>query len=287
MTSTFNPSALPPTLDTQVHFKVSVCTGQHLGDRVEQQDRITVMAHPRYKGMMLAVVADGMGGRTGGAMAAQQVVASAKSVFELYTHEDSTPEKLLEQIVVDAHTVIKLIAISAEKDPHSTIVVFLLMPSGQAYWIHVGDSRLYHFSGPILNQRTVDHSYVQQLVKQGRITEAEAANHQLSNLLTSSLGTAEMPQFSLSRLDCVQPGDSFLLCSDGLWHYFSERELGYIMAANPPRAASEFLINTCRTRAKGTGDNVSLVIVKIEEPDPEKVAAAERAARQATARKLT
>ena len=69
----------------------------------------------------------------------------------------------------EAHIVIKLTAISAEQEPHSTLAAFLINPAGDCHWVHAGDSRIYHFHGGQLVKRTMDHSYVQTLVDRGEI----------------------------------------------------------------------------------------------------------------------
>ena len=112
--------------------------------------------------------------------------------------------------------------------------------------------------------RTVDHSYVQRLVDRGEIGEADAVHHPNANVLVGCLGSEADPPISLQTLVRVQPGDVFMACSDGLWHYFTPEELAAVLDALTPREATEFLIEKARLRAQGTGDNLSLVIVKIE-----------------------
>jgi serine/threonine protein phosphatase PrpC len=247
-------------------FKLAACTAQHIGDRGEQQDRVGIFQSRRMPGSALFVVADGMGGKTGGAMAAQQVMTTAKSLFEEFSPVNESVDTLLRQIVLEAHTVIKLSALSSEKEPHSTIVALLLQPE-RADWAHVGDSRLYRFLESELLERTVDHSYVEQLIAEGKIRPEEAQSHRLSNLLTSALGTAKLPQISLGGTDSIAVGECYLLCSDGLWHYFSDAELGTILSTEAPRVASEHLIQLTRERARGAGDNCTMAIVRLEVPD--------------------
>ena len=160
--------------------------------------------------------------------------------------------------------------ISAEKEPHSTMVVLILTPTGSAHWAHVGDSRLYRFSGPNFAERTIDHSFVESMVAQGKFTPEQAKNHRLSNILVNVLGSMrDDPFVTLGRLDGLKPGDAFLLASDGLWHYFSDEELGAAIAMNSPRGASEMLIRKARERAEGMeADNCSLAIVKLIAPPP-------------------
>jgi serine/threonine protein phosphatase PrpC len=112
--------------------------------------------------------------------------------------------------------------------------------------------------------RTIDHSYVQRLIDEGQITEDEANTHAQSNLLTGCLGTQQDPPLTLARIERLEPGDTMLACSDGLWHYFTPKELGAIVNALAPRDASEMLVTKARQRARGGGDNLSLALVRVE-----------------------
>lgn len=252
-------------------YKIEAGTGQHIGDRKEQQDRTALFAAERAPGYMMAVVADGMGGLSGGALAAEQVIRTAKQAFDLFSPQTDDVEKMLVTIAHDAHTIIKLTAISSEKKPHSTMVILVITPDRTAVWAHVGDSRLYRFDGPNCIERTIDHSYVETLVKEGKLSREEAPHHHLANVLVNALGSHEnQPEVTVRRYDGLKTGDSFLLCTDGLWHYFSEAELGAAVAMNSPRQASELLINKARERASGgSGDNCTLAIVKLAAADVE------------------
>lgn len=249
-------------------YRLTASTGIHKGDRDYQQDQVTVLSHPRVKGCLLAVLADGMGGRSGGRKASDQVMMTARQLFERYDPATDDPQVMLKQLLNEAHTVIKLIAISSEQEPHSTIAAFLLNPAGDCYWIHAGDSRIYHFRGNQLVKRTLDHSYVQLLVDRGEITSEQAQNHPKSNILVSCLGSDNAPSISLHHIPQMNAGDILMACSDGVWHYFNDIELGDVLSTLAPREATEFLIEKARARARGTGDNLSMVVVKFE-PLPE------------------
>jgi serine/threonine protein phosphatase PrpC len=249
-------------------YRISASTGIHKGDRDYQQDQVTLLSHARVNGCVLAVVADGMGGRSGGRKASDQVMLTARQLFERFDPVNDDPAKLLLQIVQEAHMVIRLTAISSEQEPHSTIAAFLILPSGECRWAHAGDSRIYHFNQGNMLKRTRDHSYVQALVDRGEITEEEANRHPKSNILLGCLGTERDPPTSTHLISRLRPGDVFMACSDGLWHYFTDAELGASLAALVPREATEFLIEKARNRARGGGDNLCLVVVKLESLEP-------------------
>jgi len=245
-------------------FRLSAATGIHRGDRQYQQDQVQVFSHPRHGSILMAVVADGMGGKSGGRKAADQVIMTARQLFERFSPEDERADELLEQLVAEAHLMIKLTALSTEEEPHSTLAAFLVGADRRCHWVHSGDSRIYHFRGPNLIKRTLDHSYVQRLIDEGKITEAEATVHPQSNLLTGCLGTVQDPVPTLEVVERLEIGDTLMCCTDGLWHFFNPREIGTVLHSLPPREAAELLINKARQRSHGGGDNLSLAVVRVD-----------------------
>lgn len=224
---------------------------------------MAILPHPKGGGVALAVVADGMGGHTGGVIAAQQVIHTARDNLERFSARTESARVLLESSLNEAHTLIKASRFINEKDPHSTAVMLLLQP-GRVSWAHCGDSRFYHFRGDRLLFRSTDHSYVEQLVVQGKITPEQALVHPNRNILLTSLGGVETPKVAFGEAEGLQAGDTFLLCSDGLWAYFTEQELAWaIDGAASAREASELLIGRARSICKGDGDNISLAILKL------------------------
>ena len=244
---------------------IDACMAQHQGDRKEQQDRLAILAHPSRKACVFAVVADGMGGHEGGAQAAELVLTTARDCFNDYVPgAPSVGMSLLINSMRSAHKAIHASRFQSEKDPHSTAVMLLLQP-GNLCWAHCGDSRFYRFRGADLLERTVDHSYVEYLLANGKITPRQAIDHPQQNLLLTSLGGEEEPVVASGETSETQAGDTFVLCSDGLWAYFKEDELGRIVAGNSARTACEMLIAGARERAQGMGDNVSVVVIKLVE----------------------
>ncbi|MFV0678886.1 PP2C family protein-serine/threonine phosphatase [Ottowia sp.] len=245
-------------------YRLNAATGIHKGDRPYQQDQVALFAHPRINGCVMGVVADGMGGRTGGRKASDQVLLTSRQLFEHFSPDSEDASALLRQIGEESHMVIRMTAVAAEQEPHSTLAAFLIAPGGECHWLHTGDSRLYHFRGSTLVRRTKDQSYVQAMVDAGEMTPDEAAVHPKSNVLLGCLGTEDDPKLDAHIIPQLQVGDSLLACTDGLWHYFTDEELGSVLHSLPPRDASEFLIDKARVRAAGAGDNLSLAIVRVE-----------------------
>src|SRR6476619_987457 len=182
-------------------YRLSATTGLHRGDRAYQQDQVQVLPHARVPGCVMVVLADGMGGKSGGRKAADQVLLTAQQLFERYAPNRDVPAEALKQLVMEAHLMIKLTAITSEEEPHSTVAAFIISPSRECDIIHAGDSRVYHFRGAEMMSRTVDHSFVQRLVDEGQLSEEEANNHPQSNLLTGCLGTLADPPLTTGHVD--------------------------------------------------------------------------------------
>lgn len=248
-------------------YKIEAATGQHIGGRKEQQDRVALLAAPRAPGYVMAILADGMGGISGGSMAAEQVIHCAKLLFDEFSPLTHNVPSMLNTLLMEAHTLVKLTGISARTNPHSTLVMLVLTPEKKAIWAYAGDSRLYRFRGPNCAEHTVDHSLVQQMIAEGKISQEELQRHPLSNVLTNGIGGSTSPYLTFGEYDGLRPGDSFMLCSDGLWAYFSKEELAAMVGVNTPRQASVNLINKANERANGQGDNCSVAIVKLVEAD--------------------
>lgn len=245
-------------------YRLNAATGMHRGDRAYQQDQVEIIPHPRVPGCALAVLADGMGGKSGGRKAADQAVMVAKQIYERFWPARDDATDLMRQLVQESHLMIKLTAVAAEEEPHSTIAAIMIGPDRRCDIVHAGDSRVYHFRGPDMVSRTIDHSFVQRLIDEGQITDEEANTHPQSNLLTGCLGTHQDPPLTQANIAQLEVGDSVLACSDGLWHYFTPKELGAIVHTLPPREASEMLVSKARQRARGGGDNVSLALLRVE-----------------------
>jgi serine/threonine protein phosphatase PrpC len=248
---------------------IDACVAQHIGDRKEQQDRAGLYQHPRQKKLVLAVVADGMGGHTGGTLAAEQVVLSAKNSLEQFSPQEESAAAMLTAALRESHMMIRTGRFLNEQDPHSTGVAMLLQGQGEtmaASWAHCGDSRLYHFRGDQMMFHTADHSYVVQMVKKGYMTPEQGAVHPNKNVLVTSLGGDQEPMIDTGGTEGLAAGDSFLLCSDGLWGLCSDAEMGGLIAAYPAREAAGKLIECARARGNGHGDNCTLAIIKLVEP---------------------
>ena len=127
---------------------------------------------------------------------------------------------------------------------------------------HVGDSRGYLIRDGKIEQLTEDHSLVNERVRAGLITEEEAKNHKLKNIITRSLGFMEDVEIDLS-VRAIRRGDYFLLCSDGLSNFMEADEMGeYVLDLGPQESARRMIETACE---RGGDDNITVVVVRIDE----------------------
>lgn len=255
-------------------FKIEAGTAQHIGHRPRQNDRVALLTGARAPGYVLAVLSDGVHG----AAASDQVLHTARQVFdEFKPGETANPERLvqlLRDIVAETHTVIKMNAVTAGEESHASFAGLVLSPHGEAAWAHVGDSRLYRFEDGRPAMRTNDEAYIEHLVSLDKLPLDAARNHRRSKLLLNVLGNSrKQPFVTVGWQMGMAPGISFLLCSDGLWHFFTDAELAAALARSTPRQASEMLIAKAAARAQGKGGNCSMAIVKLVKPQPDSAGA--------------
>jgi len=248
-------------------YKIEAGTAQHLGNRPQQNDRVALMTGARAPGYVLAVLADGVAG----AAASEQVLHTAKLMFDDFKPGDRPTierlEQLLRDIIQETHLVIKMNAVATQLEAHASFVGLVLTPHGEAVWAHLGDSRLYRFQDGKCMHRTGDAAYVEHLVSSDRLPPEAARNHRKSKLLVNLLGNSRKDPFvTVGHTPGLAAGDVFLLCSDGLWHFFTDAELGAATARATPRQASEMLINKAGERSRGKGGNCSMAIVKLVKP---------------------
>jgi serine/threonine protein phosphatase PrpC len=152
------------------------------------------------------------------------------------------------------------------------MVALVITPDGSAHWAHAGNSRLYRFDGPNPAERSSDHTLQERLIAEGRMAREDRGGNKLGKLLVNTLGGgAQTSYLSPGRHQGLKTGDAFLLCSDGLWQYFTPAELGAAIASKAPREASEMLIRKARERSAGRqADNCSLAIVKLSAATPKR-----------------
>lgn len=232
----------------------------HVGKiRASNQDSGSVGNH-------LFVVADGMGGHAGGDVASALAIRHLVSLDRPYDSVEEAREDLYRGILDAGKELTRAVADHPELTGMGTTISGMVRVANKVVVAHIGDSRIYLLRDGVLEQITADHTFVQRLVDSGRITPEEAAVHPRRSVLMRVLGDVDAdPEIDTHVLD-TQPGDRWLLCSDGLSGYVQEREIAEILlTTHDPEEACEKLIQA--SLAEGAPDNVTAVIVHITDSD--------------------
>lgn len=203
-------------------------------------------------------VADGMGGYEAGDVASNMIVTSLaeiKKCENLDTFVDSIEDKIIDT----NQRILEYSQIMHDGRMLGSTVVTLLIKGQVGVCLWAGDSRLYMLRNNQLQQLSRDHSHVQELLDQGAITAEDAINHPDGNVITRAVGTSEELFIDISVFN-VQLGDTFLLCSDGLYNSVDEYEIENKMKSqDTDDAVKQLIINALEN---GAPDNVSIIVVK-------------------------
>ncbi|MHA7222422.1 PP2C family protein-serine/threonine phosphatase [Arthrobacter sp. RHLT1-20] len=221
-----------------------------------------------YVGRHLAVVADGMGGHAGGD------VASAATVLDMihldHDNYDGDAETVLADEIQTANSLLsELVHINPKLAGMGTTVTALLLAEGKLHFAHIGDSRAYRLRNGEFEQVSVDHTFVQRLIDEGRLRPEEAETHPHKNVLMRVLGDVDAsPELDLDTLE-VHPGERWLLCSDGLNYVAGHVVERTVRETRSLRECAERLVEL--TLEAGAPDNVTVVLVDIAEQTPDDV----------------
>jgi protein phosphatase len=214
----------------------------------------------------LFVVADGMGGHAVGEKAAARAARDIPHLVPRYGQEG--PAAALRKAYFETNSSIHAIG---QENPEfrglgTTATTLWLRPEG-AWVAHVGDSRVYRLRGTVLDQLTFDHSAVWELARQKGVRPDQLPNVR-TNIILRSLGPEPIVEADVEGPYPLLPGDTFLLCSDGLSGQVTDYEIGAILGALPAAEAADFLIELANLR--GGPDNITAVIVRVggEPPVP-------------------
>ena len=213
-------------------------------------------------------LADGMGGHAAGEVASQMAVDQVAGDFLAAGSDDDLGAAAMEEVLVAATEAANLAIIArSEREPDkagmgTTLTVLALVPREGAFRVtHVGDSRAYRLRAHTLVQLTTDHTWVQQQVQLGRLSPTLARRHPFANIVTRALGIRTELDVDVVRGE-PQPGDIFLLCSDGLTGMLPDREIAAILAGSAdPEDAVRQLVDAANEA--GGADNITAVVVRI------------------------
>ena len=201
-------------------------------------------------------VADGLGGHNSGEVASEMTVEYLKKhIGEINDYQDHSTMK---RLVNDINW---LLIESGHKNPFyngmATTLVLAIVIGDELNLLNVGDSRAYKLNNNGMIQLTKDHSLVQALVDEGKLTSEQAKNHPQKNVITRALGTDDVIEVDLFYYSLVM-GDRILLCSDGLYNMVPEEEIWHQVMNHTVEDATENLINIAN--ANGGTDNITLII---------------------------
>ncbi len=239
------------------------------GQRPNNEDRYAVVdtrkRQIRADGVL--IIADGMGGRSFGEQAATAAVeATEDALAELL---DS--QQVGDVVVADALTtalrranarVYDLASADDDRKGMGTTCVAAVIEGDRLYVAHAGDSRAYLLRDGLLRQVTHDHSYVAEQVRAGAITEEGAKSSRFRNIITRAIGIEPTLEAEVSEAD-VQPGDTLLLCTDGLSNMVAEEDITRTLMQSPsPQAAADRLVQMA-VRSGGR-DNVTAIVARLQ-----------------------
>ncbi|MGB3081227.1 MAG: protein phosphatase 2C domain-containing protein [Saprospiraceae bacterium] len=225
---------------------------------------------------ILFAIADGMGGTNAGEVAATIAIDTVKDIAERSEIKNSRPvdtRKALESIIYKAHENIKK-AISDENRGMGTTLILVLIRDNSLYVTWCGDSRAYKYSPRIMERKNKydlpnlkilshDHSVVWQMVRKGKLDPNAAREHELSNVITQSLGDPKSDPKPDSALYSIEPGDKILICSDGLNSMIPDEFIQELLSHEESvESLSNSLIEAANTA--GGYDNISLILVQVD-----------------------
>ena len=225
--------------------------------------------------MALFVVADGMGGHAGGGTASRIAVETidaevrrmffrSGSVFnqEHPLRESPIPEILRSAVEAACSSIFQIAQNDAHLSGMGTTTIALLVHRQDAFIAHVGDSRVYIVRGDIVQQISEDHSLVNEQIRAGMITREEALHSRYKNIITRSVGFEREVVVDVMGLVC-EPGDTFVLCSDGMSNLVEDSEILEIASGEVLEQIPQTFVDLANER--GGDDNVTVVCVRVLE----------------------
>ncbi|MFT5611605.1 MAG: serine/threonine protein phosphatase PrpC [Arenicella sp.] len=228
-------------------MEFSVAQQSVQGGRAYNEDRTAIF---QRKDALLIIVADGLGGHAGGAIAAQAFIDALGASFAKATGDQlEDAENFLSLSINYAHHMIHRRAVTQgfDSDSPKTTCVVCLIYHGVAQWAHAGDSRLYLIRDNKIVSQTEDHV-------------PHRANSR-SSAINRCVGGVESPRPALSNRCHIDEGDIFVLASDGAWHTFKTSDLHDYVDPKQPTLGLDTLLQTLENRNKAPSDNLSMIIL--------------------------
>ena len=211
----------------------------------------------------LIAVADGMGGYAGGEVASRTSIKTLVELLPVISNPDLDPESrddIYRSSITDIDQAIRKIADEKpELDGMGTTLTSFALFDNQVHLLHIGDSRAYRIRGKKITRLSHDHTVVQELIDQGRITEEEANDHPQRSFLTQALmgkGNLDAPLLTFP----AEPGDIYLVCSDGLTVVIDEGKIASAFSEDLQSAVNSLVDLTYK---KDAPDNVTVIAARI------------------------
>jgi serine/threonine protein phosphatase PrpC len=224
---------------------------------------------------VLVAVADGMGGHAGGEVASHIAINTLAGLIDLLADSTLDPESRADLLMNISYSVDSEIAARVKEEPAltgmGTTLTALYAVAGGVELLHIGDSRCYHWNGKKLQQLSYDHTVMQELIDQGRLTLDEVADHPQRSMLTQAL----MGEGNIDPVLSFYPakaGDFFLLCSDGLTNLLSDHEIAAVIkhySARENQNADLVAALIAAVKEKGAPDNVTVLWSRLDDSNEE------------------
>ena len=219
-----------------------------------------------FVSQQLIAVADGMGGHAAGEVASRIAVEVLQALAPTLVSTDLDEDSVEDLLMHSLHSIDSEISVvtdeEIEKRGMGTTLTALLIMGNYISLLHVGDSRCYRLRGNTLEQLSNDHTVIQELLDQGAISMAEAAEHPQRSMLTQALrGDGDVTP--VLQMYEVKKGDRYLLCSDGLSGVLTEKEIKIGLKKTDKDEAVKFLVDA--TYVNGAPDNVTVLIADISD----------------------
>ena len=213
--------------------------------------------------VQLYILADGMGGYNGGEVASKLAVQTAKNYIENNFNETEKDKDSIIQLLGSSMEYANMVVYEkAKENPElqgmGTTLEICLIYNNKVYIGHVGDSRIYRIRKQFIRKLTQDHSYVQKLVKEGTITNEQAAHHPQKNMLMKELGCNAFLEPDVMVKGFLKD-DILIICSDGLTNLVDQQTIYEIASKNIEQATKD-LVNLANDR--GGYDNITVIVIK-------------------------
>ncbi len=264
-TAEYEVAQLLPTVELKTRPRITVGAKSDLGRvRENNEDKFEYYlteseTQLASKGLVF-IVCDGMGGHEAGQIASE---LATKTFIDVYlNHPSIEPEAALRASVAAANRFVLDVAraVPSRRGMGTTLSALILLQD-QGYIAQVGDSRIYRLREQAIEQLTVDHTWVEDMVRGGVMAREQAETHPNRHMLTRAIGTendAEPDIFTFS----LREGDVYMLCSDGVTNHVSDEDLGRILGEGGPSEAAWKLVGAALVG--GGSDNATCIVTRID-----------------------